>query len=610
VNPSPIVTNDASYPSWSPSENRSSYYYNYYPLPENTDISFNYNANDVNFGPGRPLLANFTYNETITVPSISANGTTTFLNETRTRIMNYTNYEGNGWVSVRDSYEEKYWREFDMQRTLDNRCSSGPWRTQSPIDLCPTAVNSKCFEHHQIRNRGGDYNLDDAEVALKILPSKLRIEYSRVNASLNETLLRPPHADFAFNWNGYISTVHIDIKIPSEHTVCGKRFAGEYQIYFYHPGRKQPIVISVLMEIHPNERPHLHFQKVLNEWQVLFDERKMICLDKIRKEKEAEDIFQRRMEYFLKTGMDSHEVSSSSSSSLSNEENDVTASYLNKVTDFEEHSSILDEPQENRKRFQQRLKNLRERASHPVFEEQAYNQETVDPLQTAFDGLSSSQTTRPPHHLRKTAVVGSDTPTISSTVLPTTSSTTTTTTITNTECVDSTDTFLFQGMSVTCAKIDTDCNNTNENSIVRSMCPVTCGICQENNHTTISFAPSPSPIPSRTNAPTRPRWNPFQPRILNSIYFYGYGGSLTEPPCSEWVAWRVLDVPMQISTSQWNQMRDILFHQVDGDCRRTSVNWNGSVARPTQSLNDRPLWQCTKDDYISDIERQQQRVSE
>ena len=50
-------------------------------------------------------------------------------------------------------------------------------------------------------------------------------------------------------------------------------------------------------------------------------------------------------------------------------------------------------------------------------------------------------------------------------------------------------------------------------------------------------------------------------------------------------------------------MRDILFGQIDSDCKRTSVHWRGSVARPTQSLNERPLWQCTRDDYESDVEK-------
>ena len=123
-----------------------------------------------------------------------------------------------------------------------------------------------------------------------------------------------------------------------------------------------------------------------------------------------------------------------------------------------------------------------------------------------------------------------------------------------------------------------------------------------------SSTTTPSPTTSPTQTP-RPVWNPFWPRIINSIHFYGYGGSLTEPPCSEWVAWRVLDTPMQISLDQWEQMRNILFNQVDEKCHRTSVHYEGSVARPTQSLNGRPLWKCSVNDYVSDVEKRMKSTS-
>ena len=133
-------------------------------------------------------------------------------------------------------------------------------------------------------------------------------------------------------------------------------------------------------------------------------------------------------------------------------------------------------------------------------------------------------------------------------------------------------------------------------------CPYTCNTGNWTVNNTGSRVGSKSPSSSPTIKP-RPRWNPFWPRIINSIHFYGYGGSLTEPPCSEWVAWRVLDTPMQISYEQWDQMRNILFNQVDEMCHRTSAHWEGSVARPTQSLNERPLWKCSSRDYVSDVEK-------
>ena len=109
------------------------------------DISyFNYNPFDEDFGPGRPSLESYIYNDTIIDNNLAMSDTKT---------MNYTKYSGNAWESVRNTLEYKYWAEFDMDRTLGNRCASDPWRSQSPIDLCPDVVNAECFEHHQTRNR-------------------------------------------------------------------------------------------------------------------------------------------------------------------------------------------------------------------------------------------------------------------------------------------------------------------------------------------------------------------------------------------------------------------------------------------------------------------------
>ena len=159
-------------------------------VPNNTNSTarsyFNYNPLDENYGPGQPRKRSYEYNETkekmvtlvrerietswklLEVTNITTNTTsivntttTTHVNETINKVMNktitksfeYTEYEGNSWTSVKPYEEKQYWKEFNMQRTLRNRCASNPWRKQSPIDLCETHVNTECLEHHQIRNR-------------------------------------------------------------------------------------------------------------------------------------------------------------------------------------------------------------------------------------------------------------------------------------------------------------------------------------------------------------------------------------------------------------------------------------------------------------------------
>ena len=97
------------------------------------------------------------------------------------------------------------------------------------------------------------------------------------------------------------------------------------------------------------------------------------------------------------------------------------------------------------------------------------------------------------------------------------------------------------------------------------------------------------------------KWHPFHPDIQRTIHFWGYSGSITEPPCTSMVDWRVMDVPTPISMLQLDQFKYILMNHVDGYCRQTSVHNNeGSVARPTQYEQD--YYKCTRDDYVSDEE--------
>lgn len=95
-------------------------------------------------------------------------------------------------------------------------------------------------------------------------------------------------------------------------------------------------------------------------------------------------------------------------------------------------------------------------------------------------------------------------------------------------------------------------------------------------------------------------WDPHHVELVPSIYFYGYDGSLTEPPCGEWVSWFVCDKPMIISTRQLEQMKKLIFTHVDGDCNPTSVHYRQSVARPIQDSGGRPVWHCTEKNFLAD----------
>ena len=110
-------------------------------------------------------------------------------------------------------------------------------------------------------------------------------------------------------------------------------------------------------------------------------------------------------------------------------------------------------------------------------------------------------------------------------------------------------------------------------------------------------------------------WDPWHKSILRSIWFFGYEGSLTEPPCSEFVEWRIIREPAYISTRQLYRLKNILFNHVDSECRRTSVHSEeNGVARPLQSLNNdlytgHNLFECTCLDFLSDTQRKEQQQS-
>lgn len=69
------------------------------------------------------------------------------------------------------------------------------------------------------------------------------------------------------------------------------------------------------------------------------------------------------------------------------------------------------------------------------------------------------------------------------------------------------------------------------------------------------------------------------------------------------MAWRILTEPAYISQKQLDQLKNILFTNVDDKCKLTTVNYMGSVARPTQNFKGRPLYKCSSSDYVSDVEK-------
>jgi carbonic anhydrase len=98
-------------------------------------------------------------------------------------------------------------------------------------------------------------------------------------------------------------------------------------------------------------------------------------------------------------------------------------------------------------------------------------------------------------------------------------------------------------------------------------------------------------------------WYPHHEDLIPTYWFYGYDGSLTEPPCSEIVSWFVMDRPMIIGPTQLEQMKTILFSHTDANCQKTSVHDGQSVARPIQESSGRQVWHCNEANFPPDSER-------
>ena len=103
----------------------------------------------------------------------------------------------------------------------------------------------------------------------QILPNKLRVLMTRRLGEEPD----PPHVDFAGVGASNLDLLNIDIKFPSEHTVCGRRFDGEMQYYFFHPGKKSLLVVAWLLEAKVGNPVNERMQFLINEFQEIYTQK-------------------------------------------------------------------------------------------------------------------------------------------------------------------------------------------------------------------------------------------------------------------------------------------------------------------------------------------------
>ena len=135
---------------------------------------------------------------------------------------------------------------------------------------------------------------------------------------------------------------------------------------------------------------------------------------------------------------------------------------------------------------------------------------------------------------------------------------------------------------------------------VYDMNAATCGITTSthlrgNSSATASIARQ-SPA-SSTN-----KFNPYN--LMQSMWFYRYDGSITEPPCRD-ITWWVMMDPLEISLLQLHQLQTLLFTNVNPEtCQPTSVHYNMSSSRPIQPLGEgKTIQECGAGSFRSDVDK-------
>ena len=103
-------------------------------------------------------------------------------------------------------------------------------------------------------------------------------------------------------------------------------------------------------------------------------------------------------------------------------------------------------------------------------------------------------------------------------------------------------------------------------------------------------------------------FNIYHRTLMPSTYYYAYQGSMPEPPCTykDYLPgtseWRVINKPMKIAPSQLDQLKSLI---EQGPCKDNEYAEDIGVwrARPVQENDERPYWQCKRDAFPLDCER-------
>ena len=94
----------------------------------------------------------------------------------------------------------------------------------------------------------------------------------------------------------------------------------------------------------------------------------------------------------------------------------------------------------------------------------------------------------------------------------------------------------------------------------------------------------------------------FPHTLWPTIYYFGYRGSITAPPCSDIVNWRILDVPLEISKRQYQQLTTLMDSYREESCDLThgggsKLDRHGENYQPLRERGAVDIFHCTPDDF-------------
>lgn len=94
----------------------------------------------------------------------------------------------------------------------------------------------------------------------------------------------------------------------------------------------------------------------------------------------------------------------------------------------------------------------------------------------------------------------------------------------------------------------------------------------------------------------------FPHTLWPTIYYFGYRGSITAPPCSDIVNWRILDVPLEISKRQYQKLTTLMDSYRDNSCDKkhtggSKLDRHGENYQPLREQGTVDIFHCTPNDF-------------